>query len=91
MKVKLGLRPKFILVFLVFMIILSGVMAYVIKDRYEQTIIGKYYDHAMSIVKLAASEMDGDRIKTYVETMEESEEYKADLAWLNKIKKETGV
>ena len=91
MKVKLGLRPKFILVFFAFMIILSGVIAYIIQDRYEQTIIGKYYDHAMSIVKLAASELDGDRIKQYVETMEESEAYEADLARLNNIKKETDV
>ena len=58
MKIKFGLRPKFFIIFLAFVLVLSGVISYVLRGSYEDTIIDKYYDHAISIARLAASVTD---------------------------------
>ncbi|MCD8038034.1 MAG: HAMP domain-containing protein [Lachnospiraceae bacterium] len=91
MKVRFGLRSKFLVIFLLLALVLSSAIAYVTRISYESTIIEKYYDHAISIVKLAASVMDGDRIQNYARTLEMTEEYQADLDRLNNIKQETEV
>lgn len=90
-KVKFGLQPKFMLLFFVFTVVLSTTIAYVTKLSYQETIIEKYYDNAVSVAKLAASVMDGDRVKEYAISLEETEEYYKDLERLNNIKKETDV
>ena len=91
MKVRFGLRIKFFLLFLGFMAVLAGAIIYVTKNSYEDTIIDKYYDHAVSIAKLSASVLNGEQIKEYVENGNEVEGYQEDLARLDNIKKETGV
>ncbi len=94
MKVKFGIRVKLLILFLVFMFVLSGAIVYVTEENYEATIIEKYYDHAVSIAKLSASVLDGDRITSYVENVEKAKEtkkYKADLKRLNNIKEYADV
>ena len=91
MKVKFGLRIKFLLIFLVFTLALSGATAYIVRNSYEDVIIDKYYEHASSIAKLTAAWMDGERIRTYAETGEQTEQYLADLETINTIKAQTGV
>ncbi len=91
MKIKFGLRPKFFIIFLVFILALSGIISYVMRGSYESTIIDRYYDHAVSIARLAASVMDGNRVKEYGETRRVTEQYVDDLKQLNNIKEQTGV
>ena len=61
------------------------------KNSYEDTIIDKYYDHAVSIAKLSASVLDGDKIEEYVVNGVETDGYQEDLERLNNIKEETNA
>ncbi len=91
MKIKFGLRPKFFIIFLAFVLVLSGVISYVLRGSYEDTIIDKYYDHAISIARLAASVTDGDRVRYYAQTGRRTSQYVEDLDRLNNMKEQTDV
>ena len=91
MKVRFGLRIKFFFLFFVFMVVLTGAIIYVTRNSYEDTIIDKYYEHAVSIAKLSASVLDGDKIEKYVVNGMETDGYQEDLARLNNIKEETNA
>lgn len=91
MKVRVGLRMKFILLFLVFSAAIAVSMIYVVQLNYGSAIVDKYYNYAIGIAKLSASVLDGDRIIHYAETLEADEEYQEDLARLDNIKMTTGA
>lgn len=91
MKVRFGLRIKFFVLFFTFMAVLTSAILYVTKNSYEETIIDKYYNYAVSIAKLSASVVDGEHIKEYVANGADSESYEQELARLNNIKEETEV
>ncbi|MFR5602496.1 MAG: HAMP domain-containing protein [Lachnospiraceae bacterium] len=91
MKLKFGLRARFILIFLVFSVLISLVAGYITQNEYSGTIEERYKKNAIETANLAASFIDGDRFDEYVETLEKDAAYEETQAALNRIRRNNKV
>lgn len=87
MKLKFGLRARFILIFLVFTVIISAASGYITQKKYEATILKQYQDNAIQNANLAASFIDGDKFDEYAATLLKDKDYEITQENLNHIKR----
>lgn len=87
MKLKFGLRARFILIFLIFTVIISAASGYITQKKYEATILKQYQDNAIQCANLAASFIDGDKFDEYAATLLKDEDYEITQENLNHIKR----
>lgn len=66
-------------------------ISYATNKEYEDTIQDKYYEHAISVAKLSASIVDGDKVVQYSTSLAKDADYDLMLNQLNNIKKQTNV
>lgn len=90
-KRKIGLRVKFTLLFILFAAVVMTTVSLVTYKNYEEAMMRKYADEAVSVARLAASFLDGEEMIRYGKTLTEDEEYKRLEALLDNIKEQTGV
>lgn len=90
-KRKIGLRVKFTLLFILFAAVVMTTVSLVTYKNYEEAMMKKYADEAVSVARLAASFLDGEEMLRYGKTLTEDEEYKRLEALLDNIKEQTGV
>lgn len=90
-KRKIGLRVKFTLLFILFAAVVMTTVSLVTYKNYEEAMMKKYADEAVSVARLAASFLDGEEMIRYGKTLTEDEEYKRLEALLDNIKEQTGV
>ncbi|PKB55180.1 hypothetical protein CRH03_09310 [Clostridium sp. HMb25] len=91
MKLKFGLRARFILIFLVFSVIISAASGYITQKKYEATILKQYQDNAIQTANLAASFIDGDKFDEYAATLQKDEAYEITQENLNRIRRTQDV
>ena len=91
MKLRFGLRARFIVIFLLFSILISAVAGYITRKKYEETIWNQYQESAIEIAGLAASCIDGDKFEQYAATLEKDDAYQATQDMLNRIRRSTDV
>lgn len=91
MKLKFGLRARFILIFLVFSVIISGASGYITQKQYEATILKQYQDKTIQTARLAASFIDGDKFDEYAATLQKDKEYEVIQENLNHIRRTQDV
>lgn len=91
MKLKFGLRARFILIFLVFSVIISAASGYITQKKYEATILKQYEDNAIQTANLAASFIDGDKFDEYAATLQKDEAYEITQENLNRIRRTQDV
>lgn len=90
-KRRFGLRPKFMILFLAFAAIIMISVGVVTYQSYRDAMMQKYAEEAVTIAKLAASQLDGDEIVRYSMTLQKDEEYERLKELLDNIKEQTGV
>lgn len=91
MKVRYGLRVKFISLFLLCAGIILGVLNHQFERFYEKAVMNKYVDISSSTAIMATSMLEGDRIEKYFQTEEMDEEYANVQARLVDLRRSTGV
>jgi sensor histidine kinase regulating citrate/malate metabolism len=91
MKFKFGLRPKFIIIFIVFSTLISIAIIQFSKLSFKSSITEKYNDNAISVAKLAASIVDGDQVEEFAKNKYKTVQYYDILDQLNNIKNQTDV
>lgn len=91
MKFKFGLRPKFIIIFIAFSVLISAAIIQFSKLSFKQSITEKYNDNAIGVAKLAASIIDGDQVEYFAQNRIKTVEYYDALDQLNNIKEQTNV
>ena len=69
-RIKLPLRRKIALMITAFALLLSLVLILLNYYHYKDEMFKKYEDFAMNIGAIAASQLDPDRIQTYLDTGE---------------------
>lgn len=90
-KRKIGLRVKFTLLFILFAAVVMATVSLVTYRKYEEAMMKKYVDEAISVAKLTASFLDGDEMVRYGESLIKDEEYDRLEALLDNIRLQTGV
>ena len=88
---KIRLVYKFLLIFFLFTLGLGTAISYGTSKNYEKTITKKYYEHALSVARLSASVVDGDKVQQYAATLEKDEAYEETQKKLNNIKLQSDV
>lgn len=91
MKLKFGLRARFIAVFLITGMLLSVVAGYITRRSMTETIWKLYQDRTIEIADLAVSFIDGDSFERYAATLETDEEYEITQENLNQIRSSSTV
>ena len=91
MKLKFGLRAKFIVLFLVFSVVISLAAKYITQWRYEITIVEQYERNAIVIANLAVSFIDGDKFEEYGSMSQKDDEYETMQDTLNHIRENAEV
>ncbi len=91
MKLKFGLRARFIVIFLIFSVLISAAAGWVTRRKYENTIWNQYQKSAIEIANLAASCIDGDKFEQYASTLQKDDEYEEIQEDLNRIRQNTDV
>lgn len=91
MKYRFGLRLKLVLIFMVFVVIISSSIIEYNKLSFKESITKKYNDNASSIAKLAASILDGDLIVNYAKTLTKDKAYDEMQKNIDNIKAQTDV
>ena len=91
MKLKFGLRARFIIIFLLFSVVISVAAGYVTRDNYQKTIEKQYLEKAIETANLAASFVDGDKVEEYIRTLEKDETYEETQDDLNHIRRNNDV
>ena len=91
MKLKFGLRVRFIIIFLLFSVVISVAAGYVTRDNYQKTIEKQYLEKAIETANLAASFVDGDKVEEYIRTLEKDETYEETQDDLNHIRRNNDV
>lgn len=76
MRKKMGMRRKIISIICILVAIMSAALVMISYKAFYDTYIHFYHDKALGIVKVLASEVDGDSIALYLETGETDEKYK---------------
>ena len=90
-KIKLPLSRKLALMVTVFALSLSLVLIAMSYLHYKGEMIEHYETFAMNIASLAASQINADRIETYLETGEKDAEYEETYRRLSDIREHGGV
>ncbi len=75
MKVRVGLRLKFVLLFVVFMFLLGAVVIVCLQINCEKLFWKQYLDHAKSVAQIAQSMAEPDDLKRYAATGQPDEAY----------------
>lgn len=83
------LSTKIIVYCVVFTAILSMMMGWLGYRTYSDSLLERYQVYVDSLVKIAASEIDGDDIRTCIDTLQESESLKELQTVLNPMKEKT--
>ncbi|MCH5344172.1 MAG: HAMP domain-containing protein [Acetatifactor sp.] len=91
MKLKFGLRARFIAIFLIAGMLLSVVAGYITGRSVRDTIWEQYRNYAIDIANLAVTFIDGDSFVRYAETLEKDEEYEFTQENLNRINRSSTV
>ena len=91
MKLKFGLRARFVAIFLIFTIMISVAAGYVTRKKYTDTIESQYRRDTIQIANLAASFIDGDKFETYARTLQKDEEYERIQEALNHVRRNSKV
>ena len=90
-KIKLPLRRKIALMITAFALLLSLVLIVLNYYHYRQEMFKKHEEFAMNIGAIAASQLDPDRIQTYLDTGEPDAEYEEAYRILCQIRENGGV
>lgn len=90
-KIKVGLLMKFTALFLSFAVIVFFTVGVITYDNFEEALMQRYTDEAVTIANLAASYLDGDEVVRYSITREPDEEYERLKGILDNIKEQSGV
>lgn len=93
MKLKFGLRARFIIIFLITAALLSFAATYITKQRMTKTIWEQYQKSAIETANLAVSFIDGDAFERYADAaadnaaLEKDEQYEIIQENLNRIRR----
>lgn len=91
MKLKFGLRVRFLVIFLLFSVMISAIAGYITQKNYERTIWEQYQKDTISIANLAVSFIDGDNFEHYARTLQKDAEYEKTQEDLNRIRRNNNV
>jgi len=91
MKYRFGLRLKLVIIFMIFVVIISSGITMFNKYSFKESITQKYNDNASNIARLAASILDGDLIVKYAKTLTADDAYYEMQKTLDNIKEQTEV
>lgn len=91
MKVRFGLRIKFTFIFLIFAAVISTAVRQAAYSSLEELVLIKYSESAIAAANLAASQIDGDKLVEYAQTLKTDAAYDETLKRLNNIKWHTKV
>lgn len=91
MRLRFGLRARFIVIFLVFSLLISAAAGSITQKKFEDTIWKQYEKNAMETAGLAASLIDGDLFEKYAQTLEKDEAYEEIQENLNRIRRMNDV
>lgn len=86
MKFKVGLRLKFIVIFIIFCFVISAAVSKFTNTIFKQGIIDKFQKESVSVASYGASLIDGDSIRRYADTLKTDEEYDRTLEKLDDLK-----
>ena len=90
-KIKFSLRMKFTLLFLFFMILVTGILYIYTEWKENKLIVDKYYDYAVSVGNVVEGMVTVDEIFDYRNRMEPNGEYREKEAELQKLFNRTKV
>lgn len=91
MKVRFGLRIKFTALFLVFAMVMTGMVGAMTYYMFKQSMLAQYGLRAVGIAKLAAAAVNGDQVERYSETLKKDGAYEETQEQLNQIKRLTEI
>lgn len=91
MKLKFGLRVRFIGMFLMFSVMISMTAGYVTRQKFENAIWNQYQKDAIETANLAVGFIDGDDFERYAETLVKDDKYEITQDNLNKIRRTSDV
>ncbi len=91
MKRKFGLQIKFTLLFLGFMLLITGTIILFLVNNNKVIIEESYRNYAISIGQLAAGMVTAEDVIRYQENLEPDEEYEQTLQELQQIQRKTNI
>ena len=83
------LSTKIVVCCVVFTTILSIVIGWLGYKTYSECVLERYQVYVVSIIKVAASSIDGDDMRTCIDTLQKSDIYEQTQTDLNTVKEET--
>jgi HAMP domain-containing protein len=83
------LSTKIVVCCVVFTTILSIVIGWLGYKTYSESVLERYHVYVDSIIKVAASSIDGDDMRTCIDTLQKSDIYEQTQTDLNTVKEET--
>lgn len=87
MKLKFGLRARFLVLFVIFSILISWAAGYITQKKFEETIWNQYKKNAIETANLAVAMIDGDKFEQYALTLKKDEDYEQMQENLNQIRR----